>query len=240
MFIITHINNKSFLYGGKYLMLKAVFVDYTGTIIKNDGQDVREMVRRCYENSDIESPQAMLTYWWKRIKEFEEKSFGDTFLSEDEIVEEILQHCVKQIHLKDNLDELHELCRRFWIHAPVFEDTREFFSKCRLPIYIITNISTVYVEEGMKEKDLHPANIISSDMAKAHKPHRQLFEKALEISGCRAEEVIHIGDSITSDVKGASLCGIKALFLDRNKQKPIENIDTIHSLLEALKWIESF
>ena len=44
-------------------MLKAIFVDYTGTIIKNDGQDVRELLKRCYENSDIESPQVMLTYW---------------------------------------------------------------------------------------------------------------------------------------------------------------------------------
>ena len=108
-------------------MLKAIFVDYTGTIIKNDGQDVRKLLKRCYENSDIESPQIMLTYWWNLIKEFEEKSYGNTFLSEDEIVEEILKHCVKQIHLKDNLDELHELCRRFWIHAPAFEDAKEFF-----------------------------------------------------------------------------------------------------------------
>lgn len=45
-------------------MIKAVFIDYTGTIIQEGGSDVTELVKRCYANSDIESPEAMLSYWW--------------------------------------------------------------------------------------------------------------------------------------------------------------------------------
>ena len=52
-------------------------------------------------------------------------------------------------------------------------------------------------------KDLHPAGIISSEMAKACKPNRLIFEIALEISGVKPDEAIHIDDSITSDVEPA-------------------------------------
>ena len=44
----------TFFYKGE-IMLKAVFIDYTGTIMKEAGKDVEEMTMRLYKNSDIES-----------------------------------------------------------------------------------------------------------------------------------------------------------------------------------------
>ena len=38
-------------------MLKAVFIDYTGTMIEEGGPDAMQMLRRCYKNSDLK-PQA--------------------------------------------------------------------------------------------------------------------------------------------------------------------------------------
>ena len=51
-------------------MIKAVFLDYTGTIIEEGGPDGMEMLKRCWKNSDIESMEAMLAYWWKLIKAY--------------------------------------------------------------------------------------------------------------------------------------------------------------------------
>ena len=61
-----------------------------------------------------------------------------------------------------------------------------------------------------------------------------MFELALRDAKLKPEEVIHIGDSISSDVNGADLVGIKALWLNRfNKEIP-EGVDSISNLLEAL------
>ena len=49
-------------------MLKAVFVDYTGTIIQEDGPDIQQLIMRAYQNSNIESPKAMVAYWWNKVK----------------------------------------------------------------------------------------------------------------------------------------------------------------------------
>ena len=149
----------------------------------------------------------------------------------------ILQTCVKEIGLQDDLDELYNLCRRFWMYAPAFEDVEEFFRNCPLPVYIISNNGLQYVEEGMRHKGFHPAGIVCADMVRAYKPHRELFEKALEISSCRAEEAVHIGDSITSDVKGALSAGICPLLLDRKEKTEEKDWITVHSLREAICWI---
>lgn len=218
-------------------MLKAVFIDYTGTIMKEAGKDVEEMTMRLYKNSDIESPQAMLDYWWGHLKKYESESFGDAFLTEDEIVDKLLADCVEELHLQENLEEAHELCRRFWMYAPAFEDAKPFFEKCPLPIYVITNNGVRYVGEGMGDKGLEPAGIVCGDMARAYKPHRELFEKALEISGCSADEVVHIGDSMASDVAGARAAGIRPVLLDRKGTQKADGVTAVRSLDEALALI---
>lgn len=219
-------------------MLKAVFIDYTGTIIEEGGEDASQMLMRCYRNSDIGSIGAMLDYWWKQIKRFEAESFGENFLTQDEIVERTLERCRTEIHLKENFDEIHELCRRFWMYAPAFPDAAEFFERCRLPIYIITNNGLPYVEESMRDKGLTPAGIICGESVRAYKPHRELFERALEISGCRADEVIHIGDSVESDVKGAISAGIRPVLLDREGKKQCGEAVIIRTLIDVLPLID--
>ena len=219
-------------------MIKAVFLDYTGTIIEEGGPDGMEMLKRCWKNSDIESMEAMLAYWWKLIKAYEAVSYKESYITEDEIVDSALAECAEKIHLKENFAELHRLCQRVWMYAPAFPDTKEFFDKCSVPIFVISNNGLSYVEEGMRDKDLHPAGIICGDMVRAYKPHEEIFLKALEVSGLNAEEVIHIGDSVTSDVAGAVRAGITPVLLDRQGDKSCEGVTMIHSLTEALPLIK--
>lgn len=215
-------------------MIKAVFIDYTGTIIQEKGEDIEKVVARIWKNSEIETPQEVIQFWWSQLKALEEKSYGDSFRTEDEIVDCLLDMLCREENLQDNLEELHQLCQRFWMYAPIFDDVKEFFGKCKLPIYVITNNGIQYVQECLKFHGLKATDIISGEMVRAYKPHRELFEKALEISECRAEEVIHIGDSIVSDVKGALAAGITPILVDRKGTGTCSQCRVIHRLIEVL------
>ena len=46
------------------------------------------------------------------------------------------------------------------------------------------------------------------------KPHRQIFELAIEKSGCRAENILHVGDSMEADILPATALGLAALWVD--------------------------
>ncbi len=84
-------------------MIKAVFLDYTGTIIEEGGPDGMEMLKRCYRNSDMESMEAMLAYWWKLIKNFEAVSYKDSYITEDEIVDRALEECARKIYISKRI-----------------------------------------------------------------------------------------------------------------------------------------
>lgn len=218
-------------------MVKAVFIDYTGTIITQGGKDAEELVYRVCKNSDMKDPQAFLNYWWGMIKEYEASFQEDSYITEDEMVDKMLARCAAEIHLRENLDELHVLCQRFWMYAPLYDDVKEFFQKCPYQIYIISNNGEQYISEAMRTNGLSPTGIITADMVRAHKPHPRLFQKALEASGCTVDEVVHIGDSMTSDVNGANAVGIKAILVDRDGKYDASGIPAAKNLLEALGMI---
>lgn len=215
-------------------MIKAIFLDYTGTMIREDSPAAMELLKRCTKGSNIGSPEVMLKYWWTGLKALEEECFLEKYLTEDEIVDRLLEKCRQELGLQENFEELHALCRHFWVYAPLFSDTKEFFETCSLPIYIISNNGAEYVERSMQYNGLHPAGIVCGDMARAYKPHRELFIKALEISGLKPDEVVHIGDSVASDVAGARAAGIRPILLDRNGQTQCDGVTVVHSLTEAL------
>ena len=106
-------------------MIKSIFIDYTGTIIQEKGEDLEKLVLRIWKNSNFKSPEETVTCWWNRIKMLEEKSFGDTFLTEDEIVDHLLEMFEEEVGLVDDFSELHELFQRFWMYAPIFEDVKD-------------------------------------------------------------------------------------------------------------------
>ena len=57
---------------------------------------------------------------------------------------------------------------------------------------------------------------ISSAEAGSRKPDPGIFESALELAGCRREEVLHVGDTAEEDVAGAEAAGIRVLLIDRS------------------------
>ena len=219
-------------------MIKAVFMDYTGTIIQEKGEDLEKIVFRIWRNSRLKTAEETVKHWWSLIKIMEEKSFGDAFLTEDEIVDCLLEKLRREVGLTDNFSELHKLFQRFWMYAPLFDDVKDFFEQCSLPIYIITNNGVCYVEECLKHNHLKVAGIISGEMVHAYKPHKEIFAYALKKSGCSAKEVVHIGDSVVSDINGASAAGITPILIDRKGKERNPEYKVIHRLPDALEYLK--
>ncbi|MBO4337299.1 MAG: HAD family hydrolase [Lachnospiraceae bacterium] len=213
-------------------MIKAVFIDYTGTMVQEDEPYTRQLLAYFIAHSDLKDPKQILGIVWGKVKEYESESFGDKFAKLDERTDRILDHCVKNCGLTGDLAYMHDIWSRIWVHAPLFDDVKPFFERCKLPIYVLSNDDLCYLEESMKLKDLHPAGIVSAEMARACKPHRAIFEKAMEIAGVLPDEVIHIGDSITSDVEPARQIGIKPVYLSRKEAVSLEGVEVIRTLDE--------
>ncbi len=213
-------------------MIKAIFLDYTGTMVREDDPYTMKLLKIFLGNSDLKVPDVALAKVWGLIKKIEYECYQDTFIMKDEMVDRILDYSVKNFGLKYDLEEVHTVWRNSWIHAPLFDDVKPFFERETRPVYVVTNDDLAYIEESMTEKGLKPAGIISAEMVKACKPHREILDEGLRIAGVAPDEAVLIGDSETSDVACAQMVGVTPVLLDRKGRSTRTDIMVIHSLDE--------
>jgi putative hydrolase of the HAD superfamily len=74
--------------------------------------------------------------------------------------------------------------------------------------------------------------ILTSAGAGVRKPALAIFEQALALVGARADEAIHVGDSLDEDVAGARDAGIEPVLIRRQPGPEVHGVRTISSLAE--------
>lgn len=216
-------------------MPKAVFLDYTGTILQTDSEDLRRLAQRM-TMGDFRSSQEVAAWWFETLRAMEESAYQKAYEPEEKLCLKILEKAANEKGLKEDLLQLQQLQISYWMYAPLYSDVKRFFEQCPLPIYIISNNSASYIRVCLRRNNLHVNDIISSDQVKAYKPHRELYDRALRTARVKAEEAICIGDSMV-DMIGASSVGMKPILLDRKKTETTSAYRTIRSLSEALRLL---
>ena len=130
-------------------MIKAILIDYTGTMVPDDGPNTRALLKYFMTHSGLKDPKEILKIVWGKIKEPELTLKGDDFIPNDERIDIIPELCVKNCGLKGDLKLMHEMWQRIWVHAPLYDDVKAFFESCPLPIYILSNNNLIYPEQSM-------------------------------------------------------------------------------------------
>lgn len=220
-------------------MIKAIFLDYTGTILDEDSWEMREVLRRGCASSTLKDPAELLARFQQTLKTWEDRSVGPTYLDADQVVYQTLATLGAAIDMKDDPGQLLKLMQSSWVNGPVFPDVPAFFALCPLPIYVISNNGEDYVARALEKNHLRYTAIVCADHVRAYKPARALFQRALEVSGCRPEEILHVGDSYASDVLGARSVGIRPILLQRKKGPFPQDVTTIGSLSALLPLLKT-
>ena len=142
-------------------------------------------------------------------------------------------------HFGSSLDgvSLSEEMFEYWVKPPIFQESKQFFEKCPVPVYIVSNIDREDILKAIDFHGLRPEAVFTSEDAKSYKPRKELFEFALSKTGLSADEVLHIGDSLGSDIKGAGAVGINAIWINRSGKEVPTHVTAVKSLLEVLSYV---
>jgi len=102
----------------------------------------------------------------------------------------------------------------------LFDEVPSFLKEVRergLQIGIVSNWSErlPLLCQGLEIDGLVDFVVASADI-RCEKPERKCFHRALFRAGVRDAETVHIGDSLSRDVKGARDAGLRAVLLDRS------------------------
>ncbi len=116
-------------------------------------------------------------------------------------------------------DELHDLFAEpgVWKLYPEVEEVLHALKKKKFILGMVSNWDSRLLKlcQGLGIDGFFDFKVISAVFGAA-KPNPKIFEEALKQAGVAAKEVVHIGDSLEDDVRGAHLAGIKAIWLDRS------------------------
>ena len=213
-------------------------MDYYGTVVYENGPISIEVVKRIYKSSNAQSPEEVFRYWWKSFREKLGEANGETFRTQHEVALENFRDLLKHFHSSESPEELLARMEEHWCTVPMYEDAGEFLEHITLPVYFVTNSDDRYVYESMERNGIHPTGVITSEQAKYSKPRKEIFQYALDKIGLKPEEVIHIGDSLESDVKCPGQIGIKNIWLNREGKAVPDGVDGVENLMEALRRIK--
>lgn len=211
-------------------------MDFYGTVVYEDNDPIQSIVKRIFETGTAKSKEEIGAFWWKRFSSLCSESFGENFRCQRTLELQSLQETLNRFQSNESALKLSKAQFDFWQSPPIFEESKRFFELCPVPITIVSNIDTEDIKSALAFHRLKPALIVTSEEALAYKPRNEIFEFALRKSGLLPQEVIHIGDSVTSDVLGAKAAGIHAIWINRcNRPVPGSVHIAVINLLDALK-----
>jgi 2-haloalkanoic acid dehalogenase type II len=203
------------------MSIKAIFLDFYGTVVHEEEASLIEICHKIKGKSNTEATALEIGYdWMKEFNQLLTSSHGEKFLKQRELSATSLRNTLTKFNSQANEEELLELMFHHWKNPTIYTDAVEFIENNTLPLFFLSNVDHLDITEAINLLHLRVDGVITSEHVKAYKPHQDLFKYALNESGFSPDEVLHVGDSLTSDVLGANQVGINSVWLNR-RNKPI-------------------
>ncbi|GAB6926304.1 hypothetical protein JCM10914A_02870 [Paenibacillus sp. JCM 10914] len=205
------------------MKFKAIFLDFYGTLVHEDDDIIPVICNRIHGNAEVEcNSREIGSYWWREFSSIFKDSYGDSFQLQRDIGINSLSKTIETFKSDIVAEELIQIQFEHWIKPRLYPDTIPFLQAFEsTPVYILSNIDSDDILKAIDYHKIRVTDIITSEDVKSYKPRSEMFYEALKRSNLKAGEVIHIGDSILSDVGGAQNLGISVVWLNRlNKSLP--------------------
>ena len=207
-------------------MIKAIFVDFYGTLVEEDDKIISSIIENIvnYSNNKNLNKSDIGQYWWKEFVSLCNIHNGNNFKLQKEIEYISLSNTVlkfnSNINVKNELEKMFE----YWKKPTIFSDSMVFLENIKLPVIIVSNIDNNEIQEAVANNNISVEKIITSEDALFYKPNENIFKMAMEKYNLNANEIIHIGDSISNDIAGANKVNIRSIWLNRNDRQNQTNV----------------
>ncbi|MEU8328638.1 HAD family hydrolase [Micromonospora sp. NPDC048839] len=193
-------------------MIKGLLLDFYGTVVEDDDAIMQATADQVAAGASTSVSGGDVLDAWSR--QYEAVAAGPQFRT--------LRHCAMR-SLATVLAEVGcagdpaQLCAAqfaYWQSPPLRPGTREFLSRVTVPICVVSDVDRADLDAAMAHHDLTFTAVVTSEDVRAYKPDRAMFARALAALDLDADEVLHVGDSLSADVRGAHSAGIPAAWIN--------------------------
>ena len=230
-------------------MIKVILWDVDGTLL-DFGAAEKVAIRQCFASHDMgECTDEMLgRYIVINRKYWEALERGE--LTKPEVLvgrfREFFQTEGLPVEKAESFNEEYQVCLGDTIVFcdNAFELVQKY--KGQIKQYAVTNGTKVAQDRKLKNSKLDTLfdGIFISDVLGVEKPNKEFFDKVFESIGTyEMDEVMIVGDSLTSDIKGGNNAGILTCWYNPKKLAPTPNINVdveISNLWEIEQILQKF
>jgi HAD superfamily hydrolase (TIGR01549 family) len=160
--------------------------------------------------------------------------------------------CFEELGVQGDAEAGHEQLRSMLAGAPAFEESRRTVETIgrKLPVALMSNADDDFLFPVLGKNALTFPVIVSSEEARAYKPHRSIFELLSARMGVAPERILYVGDSLLADVTGSRNAGMRAAWINRGADskgasdwastkrdlaEPHYEVNRLDELLEAIE-----
>ena len=126
-----------------------------------------------------------------------------------------------------------------WELYPEAIETLRALRERGLELAVVSNFDSRLrnILEGLGAASWFDGIFVSSAVGYA-KPDRRIFDFVIKSRQLVATNVLHVGDSVTNDIGGATNAGVKAILVDRKGAHEADTIPRVASLNEILAYLD--
>jgi 2-haloacid dehalogenase/putative hydrolase of the HAD superfamily len=144
-----------------------------------------------------------------------ETCIGNKFCSLAEIERQTLVETMQHYGVRIEPEPYIAMFSEYLTRPSLYEEVSDVLSELRLPVCIVSNADERELLLAVEHLALSFDYIVTSETARSYKPDCGIFQSALELTCWRPERVLHVGDSLHSDVGGARKMGIRTAWINR-------------------------
>lgn len=193
-----------------------IFLDMYGTITSGDRQAVEAVCERIVADYSIGmSAHDLSIAWGGRFFATLDICSGAGFVTLADLERKTLVETMAQLGMKVDPEPYVLALMEYWRNPPMHDDARQFFAEVRVPVCLVSNADHQDAVMALASHGLELPFVITSEHTRSYKPDREIFEHALRLTGWRRERVMHVGDSLHSDVGGAKVAGLRSGWINR-------------------------
>lgn len=196
-----------------------LLIDFYGTITAGDRAAVEKVCGRLVREFDLPmSPKELAAIWGDRFFGLIDQSNHDRFRTLYECEQVSLRETMARYVGEMDPDPFVADLETYWAAPPIHADVVEALERIDLPICCVSNADTAPLRSAMERNGLRFDAVVTSQEVRCYKPEPKIFREALTRMGLAPDRALHIGDSLHSDIAGASRVGIATAWLRRDER----------------------